>query len=113
MDNQRLDALINGLTATEAYTNESRTQTPVTPKRKSKAAPSRAKQKKQEEGRNEVRFCTIVDSDVIKKIRIIATREGLQIKNVVEAALEKAICIYEHKYGVIEEDPKKNLKKLF
>ncbi len=113
MDDQRLDALINGLTATEANTNESRTQTPVTPKRKGKAAPSRAKQKMQEEGRNEIRFCTIVDSDVIKKIRIIATREGLQIKNVVEAALEKAICIYEHKYGVIEEDPKKNLKKLF
>lgn len=113
MDDQRLDALISGLTATEAKPDESRTQTPVTPKRKGNVATSRAKQKKQEEGRNEERFCTIVDSDVLKKIRIIATREGLQIKNVVEAALEKAICIYEHKYGVIEEDPKKNLKKLF
>lgn len=113
MDNQRLDALINGLTATVPKPDESSTQTPVTPKRKGKATTTRAKQKMQEEGRNEVRFCTIVDSDVLKKIRTIATREGLQIKNVVEAALEKAICIYEHKYGVIEDDPKKNLKNLF
>lgn len=113
MDNQRLDALISGLTANEVKTDENSTQTPVTPKSKVKTATSRAKQKKQEEERSEERFCTIVNTDVLKKIRIIATREGLQIKNVVEAALEKAISIYERKYGVIEDDPKKNLKNLF
>lgn len=46
-------------------------------------------------------------------MRIIATREGLQIKDVVEAAFEKAISNYERKHGKIEDDPKKNVKDLF
>ena len=58
-------------------------------------------------------FCTIVSSNLLKKVRIIATREGLQIKDVVEAAFEKAISNYERKHGKIEDDPKKNVKDLF
>ena len=49
----------------------------------------------------------------MKKLRIIAKREGLQIKDVVEAAFGKAITAYERKHGKIEEDTKKNLKDLF
>ena len=69
--------------------------------------------KKLEKERQEERFCTIVSSDLLKKVRIIATREGLQIKDVVEAAFEKAISNYERKHGKIEDDPKKNVKDLF
>lgn len=49
----------------------------------------------------------------MKKLRIIAKREGLQIKDVVEAAFGKAINAYERKHGKIEEDGKKNIYDLF
>lgn len=114
MDNKSLDALFTGLTTTgNAPTEPKTTPAPEKPSKKGKALSSRAKQRKQEEERQEERFCTIVRSDILKKVRIIATREGLQIKDVVEAAFEKAISNYERKHGRIEEDPKKNVKDLF
>ena len=66
-----------------------------------------------EQTRNQQRFCSIIDSDVLKKIRIIATREGLQIKDVIEAAFIKAIDIYECKHGVIEDNTKRKAIDLF
>ena len=59
------------------------------------------------------RFCTIVSSDLIRKIRIIANRERLQIKDVVNAAFEKAIKSYERKHGTIDDDVKRDAKDLF
>ena len=41
----------------------------------------------------EERFCTIVSSGHLNKIRLIASREGLQIKDVVNAATD---CHYSH-----------------
>lgn len=114
MDNKSLDALFTGLTTTgNAPTEPKTTPAPEKPSKKGKTLSSRAKQRKLEEERQEERFCTIVRSDILKKVRIIATREGLQIKDVVEAAFEKAISNYERKHGRIEEDPKKNAKDLF
>lgn len=114
MDNKSLDALFTGLTATSNIPTEPKTtHTPEKPSKKVKALSAREKQKRLEDERQEERFCTIVRSDVLKKVRIIATREGLQIKDVVEAAFEKAINNYERKHGKIEEDPKKNVKDLF
>lgn len=114
MDNKSLDALFTGLTASgNAPTEQKNNLASEKPSKKGKGLSARAKQRQLEEERQEERFCTIVRSDILKKVRIIATREGLQIKDVVEAAFEKAISSYERKHGRIEEDPKKNVKDLF
>lgn len=113
MDNKSLDALFTGLTVTGNPPKETENK-PIPEKgKKGKALSARAKQRQLEKERQEERFCTIVSSDLLKKVRIIATREGLQIKDVVEAAFVKAISNYERKHGKIEEDPKKNIKDLF
>ena len=62
---------------------------------------------------SEERFCTIVQSDILRKIRIIANREGLQIKEVVNAAFEKAIKSYERKNGPVDGRMKGDAKNLF
>ena len=113
MDNKSLDALFTGLTVTGNPPKETENK-PIPEKgKKGKSLSARAKQRQLEKERQEERFCTIVRSDILKKVRIIATREGLQIKDVVEAAFEKAISNYERKHGKIEDDPKKNVKDLF
>jgi predicted 2-oxoglutarate/Fe(II)-dependent dioxygenase YbiX len=115
MNNNELDALFTGLTGTadnkqEVSTPKVQTTTKV---KKSSAGRYRLRQKMLEQNRNQERFCTIIDSDVLKKIRIIATREGHQIKDVVEAALIKAIDGYERKHGVIEDNTKRKAIDLF
>ena len=97
MNNNSLDALFTGLTGTQ--TAESRQE---------KRSDLPKDEKKAEE-----RFCTIVSSDLIRKIRIIANRERLQIKDVVNAAFEKAIKSYERKHGTIDDDVKRDAKDLF
>lgn len=113
MDNKSLDALFTGLTVTGNSSKETENKPIPEKEKKGKALSARAKQRQLEKERQEERFCTIVSSDLLKKVRIIATREGLQIKDVVEAAFVKAISNYERKHGKIEEDPKKNIKDLF
>lgn len=113
MDNKSLDALFSGLTANGDESQDPVKQSATQRKKGVKSETVRAKQKRLEKERQEERFCTIVNSVILKKVRIIATREGLQIKDVVEAAFEKAIGNYERKHGKIEEDPKKNAKDLF
>lgn len=113
MDNKSLDALFTGLTVTGTPPKEKENKPTPDKGQKGKSLSARAKQRQLEKERQEERFCTIVRSDILKKVRIIATREGLQIKDVVEAAFEKAISNYERKHGKIEDDPKKNVKDLF
>lgn len=115
MDNNRLDALFTGLTGTGDTQQQEANQSsiPSAKERKPKAGQARAKQKKLEKETQTERFCTIVNAELLKKVRIIANREGLHIKDVVEAAFMKAINNYERKHGKIEQDPKKNLKDLF
>ena len=103
MNNDSLDALFTGLTGTsqnpkhtEAITN-----------------PHRASRKKEARVMKEERFCTIVSSELLQKIRLIASREGLQIKDVVNAAFEKAVKSYERKHGVIEGEIRGNVGNLF
>ena len=119
MDKNRLDALFSGLTRAKDSEDKQQTEqestdnVPATIPTKAKVGKARARQKKYESEKQEERFCTIVKTEQIKKLRIIAKREGLQIKDVVEAAFGKAITAYERKHGKIEETPRKNIKALF
>lgn len=110
MDNNKLDALFSGLTG--AHENQEKPVEQTKKQEKSQQVNARAKQKEHEMKNHEERFCTIVNSETLKKIRIIANREGLTIKDVVDAAFDKAISSYERKHGKIEEI-KKSAKDLF
>ena len=110
MNNKNLDALFTGLTGTVKSssegqdTMEKQAQTsdlPVPTERQFKEKPA------------EERFCTIVQSDTLRKIRIIANREGLQIKVVVNAAFNKAIKSYERKHGSVDGAMKGDASNLF
>ena len=110
MNNKNLDALFTGLTGTVKSssegqdTMEKQAQTsdlPVPTERQFKEKPA------------EERFCTIVQSDTLRKIRIIANREGLQIKEIVNAAFNKAIKSYERKHGSVDGAMKGDASNLF
>ena len=103
MNNESLDALFTGLTG---MPQEERPST-------SAASLHGAARKNKSKDTKEERFCTIVSSDLLHKIRLIASREGLQIKDVVNAAFEKAVKSYERKHGVIEGEVRRNVGNLF
>lgn len=103
MNNDSLDALFTGLTGTPQESTPSMA-----------ASRSRRKARKNKPSVDkEERFCTIVSSDLLHKIRLIANHEGLQIKDVVNAAFEKAVKSYERKHGVIEGEVRRNVGNLF
>ena len=103
MNNDSLDALFTGLTGTHQES---------TPSMAASRSPRKARKNKSNVNKEE-RFCTIVSSDLLHKIRLIASREGLQIKDVVNAAFVKAIKSYERKHGVIKDDGRSNVDNLF
>ena len=108
MNNDKLEALFSGLTTVpQAESKDSRDG--KTPAKKEK---KKSRTKKAEEKPVESRFCTIVDNEVLKKIRLIATKEGLNVKDVVGAAFEKAISSYERKHGKLQEEVH-DAKKIF
>lgn len=109
MNNNSLDALFTGLTGTQAKDTDSNKPD----KHSSPTAEHDDSSRSQPTKQAEERFCTIVSSDLLHKIRVIAKREGLQIKDVVNAAFDKAVKSYERKYGVVETDIKRSAKNLF
>ena len=108
MNNNSLDALFTGLTGTQTAESAKDDASSSSKSRQEQRSDLPKDEKKAEE-----RFCTIVSSDLIRKIRIIANRERLQIKDVVNAAFEKAIKSYERKHGTIDDDVKRDAKDLF
>ena len=48
-----------------------------------------------------IRFCTMADDDKVTKIRTIAAREGIAIKDFMNLAFDKIINEYERKYGTV------------
>lgn len=80
---------------------------------KQKRVGKRRGRPRQQKETEEVHLCTIVDKELLRKIRTIATREGLQIKDVIGAAFLKAAKSYERKHGPIEGDGKTRIQDLF
>jgi hypothetical protein len=109
VDKEDLEALFSGFTGPEDDdTSPSEDVKATKPKeKKKKGRPKTAKESE------EVHLCTIVDKELLWKIRTIATREGLQIKDVIGAAFTKAVKSYERKHGTIEDDGKTKLSDLF
>ena len=109
MNNKNLDALFTGLTGTQispASELPANQEPNVTVK-------NLDTERELSEEVLEERFCTIVQSDILRKIRIIAKCEGLQIKVVVNAAFGKAIKSYERKNGPVDGRMKGDAKNLF
>lgn len=110
MNNKNLDALFTGLTGTSKTSSSEQPSVSHV----QKATETTALSGSESEGKpSEERFCTIVQSDTLRKIRIIANREGLQIKEVVNAAFDKAIKSYERKHGKVDGDMKGDASNLF
>ena len=103
MNNESLDALFTGLIGSHQESTLS----------KAASHSLRKARKNKPSVYKEERFCTIVSSDLLHKIRFIASREGLQIKDVVNAAFEKAVKSYERKHGVIEGEVRRKVGNLF
>lgn len=63
-----------------------------------------------------IRFCTMADEEKVAKIRTIAAREGLPIKDLMNLAFSKLIKEYEEKYGIVRIPKNKkggDLSKIF
>ena len=110
MNNKNLDALFSGLTGTPKTSSSEMPSANKVPEAAEKAANT---VRQSSESVSEERFCTIVQSEILRKIRIIANREGLQIKEVVNAAFEKAIKSYERRNGPVDGRMKGDAKNLF
>ena len=110
MNNKNLDALFTGLTGTVKSSSEGQD---VMEKQAQTSDLTVLTERQSREKPAEERFCTIVQSDTLRKIRIIANREGLQIKEVVNAAFDKAIKSYERKHGSVDGAMKGDASNLF
>ena len=106
IENDSMSALFSGLMGTPKATGESVRD--EVGQKKNSGETRQSKEKVHEE-----RFCTIANRDALRKIRIIAAREHLQIKEVVNAAFVLAISLYEKKHGVLIGDIKGNPNSLF
>ena len=110
MNNKNLDALFTGLTGTVKSSSEGQDVMEKQAQTSDLTVPT---ERQSREKPAEERFCTIVQSDTLRKIRIIANREGLQIKEVVNAAFNKAIKSYERKHGSVDGAMKGDASNLF
>ena len=78
-----MSQLVSGLTGEQEEKNENRTQT--------------VKRKKPME-----HVCTLVSVEQMAKVRTIAEREGIALKDIFAVGLNMAIGSYEQKYGEIK-----------
>ncbi len=73
----------------------------------SSASPESSDRKKSEKPVN-VRICTLIDSELMIKVRALAQKEGLDLKDIFNVGLRMAIKDYESTHGPIEiKRPKK------
>lgn len=107
MNERKLDDLISGLTGVNAPVSTA----PVEPTVGAQNIEHKGTDSG-EEGQEE-RFCSILPSVLLRKVRIIARREGLSIKQVMAAAVRKAVTSYEQKHGPIDDHRRNDTSDLF
>lgn len=107
MNERKLDNLISGLTGVHTPVSTA----PVEPTVGAQNIEHKGTDSG-EEGQEE-RFCSILPSVLLRKVRIIARREGLSIKQVMAAAVRKAVTSYEQKHGPIDDHRRNDTSDLF
>ena len=107
MNERKLDNLISGLTGVHTPVSTA----PVEPA--GEAQNIEHKESDSGEDGQEERFCSILPSVLLRKVRIIARREGLSIKQVMAAAVRKAVTSYEQKHGPIDDRRRNDTSDLF
>lgn len=107
MNERKLDNLISGLTGVHTPVSTA----PVEPA----VGAQNIEHKGTDSGEDgqEERFCSILPSVLLRKVRIIARREGLSIKQVMAAAVRKAVTSYEQKHGPIDDHRRSDTTDLF
>lgn len=102
--NAAMEQLFSGLTspATATSSSEERPAAPVTDEETSRRRKNKANE--------DERVCTIINVELMGKIREIARKEAMQIREVFELALKFAIQDYESKNGVIHVRKPKSKK---
>ncbi|MBR4365508.1 MAG: hypothetical protein IKP43_01865 [Bacteroidaceae bacterium] len=94
-----MDALLNGLTG-----NVSDTQTEDNKNSKNETA---RRGRKKSEVKME-RICTIINAELMSKVRAIADKENIAIKDIFTKGLSLLVNAYEEKHGTIRlRQPKK------
>lgn len=107
MNERKLDNLISGLTGVNSPVRTA----PV--EQAGDAQNIEHKESDSGEDGQEERFCSILPSVLLRKVRIIARREGLSIKQVMAAAVRKAVTSYEQKHGPIDDRRRSDTTDLF
>jgi hypothetical protein len=97
-----MDALLNGLTGNHSEAEE----TTNTAKNNTTAdAPRRGRKKSEVKSE---RICTIISSELMNKVRTIADKENIAIKDIFTKGLSLLINAYEEKHGPVRvKQPKK------
>lgn len=64
---------------------------------------------------NKIRICTQIDTELVSKVDIIASRSGLSRSSIYNKGVSMAVEVYEEKYGKIEIEPtvKTDIDELF
>lgn len=91
-----MDALLNGLTGSvsvpEPVVEDSHVST------QQSDAPRRGRKKSEIKSE---RICTIINSELMNKVRVIADKENLAIKDIFTKGLALLVNAYEEKHGVV------------
>ncbi|MDD5861914.1 MAG: hypothetical protein PUD15_05060 [Prevotella sp.] len=112
-----MDSLLGGLTSYDEEEQEHKPQTPEENVRNYERETEPAEEEEYEEaprrGRKpnrmkSERICTILPVDLMNKVRSLADKEGLAIKDIFTAGVNMVIQNYEKKYGTLRvRKPKK------
>ncbi len=108
-----MSRLLGGLTGSKS---EEKTESAGTqPESRPQEGTSDVEKKKSLKSGSEERFCTIVDVEQIEKIRMIAAKEDVTIKDLVSLAFDVIIKKYESLHGKIKVNKHKkgNLRDVF
>lgn len=114
LNTDSMSRLLGGLTGSKnnEETESSKSQQELPPQENTSDA---VKEKKPLKAGAEERFCTIVDVTQIEKIRMIAAKEDVTIKDLVSLAFDVIIKKYESLHGKIKVNKHKkgNLRDVF
>ncbi len=114
LNTDSMSRLLGGLTGSKENVEKESVNAQAEPSPQ-EATSDVTKDKKSSKSGAEERFCTIVDVEQIEKIRMIAAKEDVTIKDLVSLAFDVIISKYESLHGKIKVNKHKkgNLRDVF